>query len=211
MVIADDHEMVRHGFRMVLDAQPDMQVAAEAGDGLAALTQVRELGPDILLTDVRMGGIDGIELTKRVLEDDDLDTRVIVVTAFNDDDYVARALQHGACGFLIKRSAATLVVPAIRAALAGDTLISPEVTVSLLQRIKRQSHHDQRLESLTSREREIVSLVAKGLDNHQIADQLFISVGTVKTHVSNISAKLRAHNRVGIAVWAWETGLVSRW
>lgn len=203
--------MVRHGFRMVLEAQPDLRVVAEAGDGLVALDQVRGLRPDVLVADVRMGGIDGIELTRRVVEDPDLATRVVVVTAFNDDDYVARALQHGACGFLLKKSAATLIVAAIRATLTGDTLISPEVTVRLLQRLQRRSRPDEQADALTSREREVAALIAKGLDNQQIAAELFISTGTVKTHVANIAAKLGTRNRVGIAVWAWETGLVSRW
>lgn len=210
IVIADDHEMIRNGFRMVLSTQPDLAVVAEANNGDAAWDLVRRLRPSVLLADVRMPGIDGLELTRLVAATPELPTKVIVVTTFHDDDYVAHALRAGASGFLLKTSAPGLLPAAVRAALAGNTLISPEVTVRLLARLKPGPAVRQPDSPLTARERDVACLVARGLSNEEIGATLFISPGTVKTHVAHLSTKLDGLNRVGIAAWAWESGLVSR-
>ena len=210
VVIADDNQMVRHGFRMVLDAQPDLRVVADASNGAVALDRVRRHRPDVLVADIRMPQINGLELTRRITADGELDTRVIVVTAFKDDDYVTEALRAGAHGFLLKRSATGLLPEAVRAALNGNALISPEVTVRLLERLRPRMAYAQPAAPLTDREQEIASLVARGLSNDEIAHLLVISVGTVKTHVAHVIAKLGVQSRVGVAAWAWETGLVGR-
>ncbi|MDG4810853.1 response regulator transcription factor [Micromonospora sp. WMMD1120] len=210
VVIADDHDMVRHGFRMVLSAQPDLTVVGEAGNGTAAWDLVRRLRPGVLLADVRMPGVDGLELVRRVGATPELATRVIVVTTFNDDEYVTRALRDGASGFLLKASAPGLLVAAVRAALAGDALISPEVTVRLLERLGPRDEPVRADPPLTPREREVAALVARGLSNEEISATLHVSPGTVKTHVAHISLKLGSVTRVRIAAWAWESGLVSR-
>jgi len=210
VLIADDHDMVRYGFRMVLAAQPGLTVVGEAANGDTAWELVRRLRPAVLLADIRMPGIDGLELTRRVATAPELDTKAIVVTTFNDDEYVARALRDGASGFLLKASAPGLLVEAIRAALAGNALVSPEVTVRLLQRLRTDDTVRHPEPPLTGRERDIARLVARGLNNDEIGAELFISPGTVKTHVAHVSTKLGGLNRVGIAAWAWESGLVSR-
>jgi DNA-binding NarL/FixJ family response regulator len=206
---------VRNGFRMVLDAQPDMEVVGEAADGAAALDQARALRPDLVLADIRMPRIDGLELT-RILAGPDVDepTRVVVVTTFDIDEYVHGALANGACGFLLKRSGPTLLVEAVRAAIAGDTLISPQVTVRLLQQLS--SNHAAPVPAaapaeggLSPREVEIAKLVAQGATNREIAQALFLSAGTVKNYVASLQRKLNTRNRVGIAVWAWATGQMS--
>ncbi|WP_276320553.1 response regulator [Amycolatopsis suaedae] len=203
VLIADDHAMVRNGFRLVLDAQPDMSVVGEAADGAAALEQAALLRPDVVLADIRMPKVDGLELTRRLSGT----TRVIVVTTFDHDEYVHTALRNGACGFLLKRSGPTLLIEAIRAAMAGDTLISPQVTVRLLRGLADREPPAEPREPLTEREREIAALVAAGRTNAEIAADLFISPGTVKTHLANVSGKLGARNRVEIAAWAWAAGL----
>ncbi|WP_433132866.1 response regulator [Micromonospora sp. CA-240977] len=210
VVIADDHDMVRHGFRMVLAAQPDLTVVGEAGNGNLAWDLVRRLRPAVLLADIRMPGIDGLELVRRVTTAPELATKVIVVTTFDEDEYVGRALRHGASGFLLKVSAPGLLVEAVRAALAGNALISPEVTVRLLERFRTDSGTVQPDPPLTSRERDVARLVARGLSNDEIGAALHVSPGTIKTHVAHISMKLGNVTRVRIAAWAWESGLVSR-
>ncbi|WP_018349358.1 response regulator [Longispora albida] len=203
IVIADDQENVRIGFRLVLDAQPDMTVVGEAASGDAALDLVRHLKPDVLLADIRMPGLDGIEVTRQLADDP---ARVIVVTTFEQDDYVRAALGHGASGFLLKRSGPALLVEAVRAAMQGDTLISPQLTVRLLRQLNPSPAVPEEAASVTSRELEIIRLVAQGATNTEIAAELFITAGTVKTHLANIQAKLGARNRVGIAAWAWSHG-----
>jgi DNA-binding NarL/FixJ family response regulator len=212
VVIADDHEMIRHGFRMILAAQPGHEVVGEAADGDTAWALVQRLRPAILLADIRMPRLDGLELTRRITAAPHLPTKVIVVTTFHDDDYVARALRDGAGGFLLKSSAPGLLVEAIRAARSGTTLISPEVTVRLLSRLgpARDTAAREPDPPLTEREREVARLLARGLSNDQIGAELFISAGTVKTHVTHLATKLGGLNRVGIAAWAWESGLVTR-
>ncbi|MEU4690007.1 response regulator transcription factor [Actinoplanes sp. NPDC023714] len=203
VLLADDHPDVRSGFRLVLDSQPDITVAGEAADGTTALALARTLRPDVVLTDIRMPGVDGLELTRRLTEDG---LRVIVVTTFDLDEYVDAALRHGASGFLLKRSGPALLVEGVRAAMAGDALISPQITVRMLRAMAKPDRppiHNP----LTPRETEIVRLVARGLTNAQIGAALFISAGTAKTHIANIQAKLELGNRVGIAAWAWRTGL----
>ncbi|MFD1539556.1 response regulator [Nonomuraea guangzhouensis] len=201
VLIADDQDDVRIGFRLILDSQPDMTVVGEAADGRAAVELARHLKPDVVLADIRMPKLDGLEVTRVLAQE----TRVIVVTTFDLDDYVHTALRNGACGFLLKRSGPTLLIEAIRAAMAGDTLISPQVTVRLLRHL-RGSKAVPPGEPLTEREVEIARLVAHGRTNAEIAAELFISAGTVKTHVANVQRKVGAANRVGIAAWAWNSG-----
>nr|WP_202523472.1 response regulator transcription factor [Kitasatospora sp. SID7827] len=212
-MLADDQDDIRSGFRLILDSQPDMTVVGEAADGLRAIEQARLLRPDVLLADVRMPGADGLEVT-RVLAGGP--TRVIVVTTFDDDAYVRAALGSGACGFLLKRSGPNLLIEAVRAAMAGDTLISPQITVRLLRDLghgpaapRPPQPAESAVEPLTEREWEIVELVAQGRTNAEIGAGLFISAGTVKTHLANVQGKLGTRNRVAIAAWAWRTGRIS--
>jgi DNA-binding NarL/FixJ family response regulator len=208
ILLADDQEGIRAAFRMVLDAQPDMTVIAEAANGGSAVEQARLLRPDVVLADIRMPGMDGLELTRRLAGPGVADPiRVVVVTTFDLDEYVHTALQDGACGYLLKRSGPTLLVEAIRAAMAGDTLISPQITVRLLRRmIPDKPRVPHGTEPLSERELEVVRLVAQGHTNADIATELFISAGTVKNHLANVQRKLGVANRVGIAAWAWSTG-----
>lgn len=219
VLIADDQEMVRRGLRRILESQPDIEVVGEAADGVAALEAARTLRPDVALVDIRMPRMDGLEVTRRLAGtgpagsgDDALPrVRVVVVTTFDLDEYVYPALRHGACGFLLKRSGPSLLVEAVRAAVAGDSLISPSITVRLLKHVTvARPAAPRALEALTERETEIAGQVAAGLTNADIARELFISAGTVKTHVASIQRKLGVRNRVGIAVHAWEMGYAGR-
>jgi DNA-binding NarL/FixJ family response regulator len=203
ILLADDQEGIRAAFRMVLDAQPDMTVVGEAADGVAALDLARVLRPDVVLADVRMPRMDGLELTRKLAGQ----THVVVVTTFDLDSYVHEALRAGAAGFLLKRSGPTLLVEAVRAAMAGDTLISPQVTVRLLRHLTRAEPAEPRV-GLTDRERQVAELVAEGHGNAEIAEALHISAGTAKNHVAALQRKLGVRNRVGIARWAWSAGLL---
>ncbi|MET8090851.1 response regulator transcription factor [Micromonospora sp. NPDC005220] len=203
ILVVDDQENVRIGFRLVLDSQPDMTVVGEAANGTTGLELAQHLRPDVVLADIRMPGIDGLELTRRMAG---TGPRVIVVTTFDLDDYVTTALRDGACGFLLKRSGPALLVEAVRSAMAGDTLISPQLTIRLLRRLPPAPSTVADPHALTVREREVARSVARGSTNAEIAAELAISAGTVKTHIANIQAKLGARNRVGIAAWAWSTG-----
>ncbi|MGX7762634.1 response regulator [Streptomyces angustmyceticus] len=205
VVIADDQDDVRGGFRMILDSQPDMTVVGEAADGIHAVDLARTLRPDVVLADIRMPRLDGLEVTRRLAAH----TRVVVVTTFDLDDYVHAALRHGAAGFLLKRSGPTLLIEAVRAAMAGDTLISPQITVRLLRHLTPPPTTTPAPSPLTPRERDIARLVAHGLTNAEIATHLVITPGTVKTHLANIQAKLHTRNRVGIATWTWQSGLTT--
>ncbi|MEV4434126.1 response regulator transcription factor [Streptomyces sp. NPDC049555] len=210
ILLADDQEAVRVGFRLILDSQPDMEVVGEAADGLQAVELAVRLRPDVVLADIRMPRLDGLEVTRRLAGPGVADpVRVVVVTTFDLDEYVHTALHNGACGFLLKRSGPALLVEAVRAAVAGDTMISPSITVRLLKHLQSPSPKEvaQPLEALTERETEIARLVAKGLTNAEIGSELFISAGTAKTHVANIQRKLDVRNRVGIAAWVWDSGL----
>ncbi|TDC23739.1 response regulator transcription factor [Kribbella albertanoniae] len=211
IVIADDQGRVRMGYRLILDAQPDMQVVGEAVDGADALRLVHRHRPDLVIADIRMPPPDGLELTQ-ILTGPEFGAavRVIVVTTFEVDEYVHAALRNGASGFLLKRSGPTLLIEAVRAAMSGDTLISPQVTVRLLEQLRGPAVRRGSAVPLTRREEEVASLVARGLSNGDIAAELFISTGTVKTHVASIQRKVGAANRVGIAAWAWESGQVQR-
>ncbi|MEV5242448.1 response regulator transcription factor [Streptomyces cinnamoneus] len=204
ILLADDQQAVRIGFRLILDSQPDMEVVGEAADGRAAVELAGRLKPDVVLADIRMPKMDGLEVTRALAGPDAEDpTRVVVVTTFDLDEYVHTALRYGACGFLLKRSGPALLVEAVRAAMEGDTLISPSVTVRLLRQL-RDPGRASRTAALTERETEIAHLVAKGLTNVEIGAELFISPGTVKTHIAHIQRKLEVRNRVGIATWAWD-------
>ncbi|WP_327657443.1 response regulator transcription factor [Streptomyces sp. NBC_00483] len=214
VLMVDDQEMVRRGMGRILESQPDIEVVGEAADGVAALEQARLLRPDVALMDVRMPRMDGLEVTRRLLEPaSGLTTKVVVVTTFDLDEYVYPALRYGASGFLLKRSGPTLLVEAVRAAMVGDSLISPSITVRLLRHVTGNgasagagSARPAMVEPLTKREIEVAGKVAEGLTNADIAGEMFISPGTVKTHVASIQRKLGVRNRVGIAVRAWEMG-----
>ncbi len=203
VLLADDQPDVRSGFRLVLNSQPDITVVGEAADGTTALALAGRLRPDVVLTDIRMPGIDGLELTRLLTE---AGRRVVVVTTFDLDEYVHAALRNGACGFLLKRSGPALLIEGVRAAMAGDALISPQVTVRLLRAVAAADRLPVP-NPLTAREVDIARLVAKGLTNAQIGAELHVSAGTAKTHVANIQAKLGLQNRVGIAAWTWRAGL----
>lgn len=209
ILLADDQASIRMGFRRILDAQPDLQVVGEAANGVAALAAARSLRPDVLLADIRMPEMDGLDLTREVVRSLPA-VRVVVVTTFDLDEYVHTALREGACGFLLKRSRSAVLIEAVRAAAAGDSLISPEVTTRLLRGFRHERRAVRRPgEPLTAREQEVARLVAEGLTNSDISAELFISAGTVKTHLARLQKKLGVRNRVGIAAWVWESGLMA--
>nr|BFF25869.1 response regulator transcription factor [Glycomyces mayteni] len=202
--------MVRAGFRAIIDAQPDMEVVADAPDGVVAVAQARRLQPDVCLFDIRMPRLDGLEATRTLLAGrNGAGPRVVVVTTFDTDEYVYGALRSGATGFLLKDSGPTLLVEAVRAAASGESLVSPSVTVRLLERLSEPvKDGPAAVRVLTERELDVVELVARGKTNAEIAGTLFVSVSTVKTHLEAVRAKLPARNRVEIAAWAWEHGVV---
>jgi DNA-binding NarL/FixJ family response regulator len=208
VLIADDQAMVRTGFGMIIGAQPDMEVVGEAADGVEAVALARRLQPDVALLDIRMPKMDGLEALRLLAGAGVADpTKVVVVTTFDLDDYVHQALRGGAAGFLLKDSGPALLVEAVRAAVSGDALISPSITVRLLRHLSPPAPAgDDR--GLSPRELDVVKLTARGLTNAEIAAELFISVGTVKTHLGSVHAKLDARNRVEVAAWAWEHKLV---
>lgn len=204
VMVADDQSMVRAGFGMILGAEPDIEVVAEAQDGVQAVAEARRTKPDVALMDIRMPRMDGLEALKQISDF----VNVVVVTTFDHDEYVHTALRNGACGFLLKDSGPNLLLEAVRAAVSGDALISPSITVRLLQHMNPPA--PARTHSLSARELEVVQLAAVGRTNAEIAAALFISVGTVKTHLASVQSKLDARNRVEIAAWAWESGLVGQ-
>ena len=212
VLVADDQAMVRTGFGMILGAQPDIEVVAEAADGVEAVEAARRLRPDVALFDIRMPRLDGLEALRLLAGPGVADPiKVVVVTTFDLDEYVHTALRNGACGFLLKDSGPALLVEAVRAAYSGDALISPSITLRLLQHLNRPAPAAETAataSTLSARELDVVKLVARGRTNAEIATELFISVGTVKTHLGSIQTKLSARNRVEIAAWAWESRLV---
>ncbi|MDG4810528.1 response regulator transcription factor [Micromonospora sp. WMMD1120] len=208
VLIADDQAMVRTGFGMIIGAQPDMVVVGEAADGVLAVELARRLRPDVVLLDIRMPRLDGLEALRLLAGPGVADpVRVVVVTTFDLDEYVHTALGNGACGFLLKDSGPALLVEAVRAAVSGDALISPSITVRLLEHLSSPAPALDHC-GLSPRELDVVKLVARGLTNAEIAGQLFIAVGTVKTHLASVQSKLGARNRVEIAAWAWARRLV---
>ena len=210
VLIADDQEVVRRTLRRILEAEPDLVVAGEAADGIAAVGLARRLRPDVVLADIRMPGKDGIQVTRDLAGPAVADPlKVVVITTFDLDDYVRGALRAGACGFLLKRSGPRLLTEGVRAAAAGDLLISPQLTLRLLDGLTRVPDPADPA-ALTGRELDVARLVARARTNAEIAAELFVSPGTVKTHVANIQRKLDRPNRVGIAVWAWENGIMVR-
>ncbi|MEN3613153.1 response regulator transcription factor [Plantactinospora sp. ZYX-F-223] len=210
VLLADDQAMIRSGLKLILEDQPDITVIAEASDGVDATAQARRLRPDVCLVDIRMPRLDGIQVT-RALAGPGVPNpmRVIVVTTFDLDEYVYGALRGGAVGFILKDAGPALLVEAVRAAHNGDALVSPSVTVRLLRHLTRPAREpDKSLPALSEREIEVVREIARGRTNLEIGAELFISLSTVKSHVSTIQAKLGLRNRTEIAVWAWEHRIV---
>jgi len=208
VVVADDQDLVRTGLVMILGAQPDLEVVGEAADGLTALDLATRLRPDVLLVDIRMPGLDGVEVTRRLAGPDVADPMaVVVITTFDLDEYVLGALRAGARGFLLKDAGPELLVRAIHAAADGDALIAPNITRRLLATFADQSPAVpvQPVDPLTDREEEVLALVARGRTNAEIAAELFVALSTVKSHVASLMTKLGARNRVEIAMWAYDT------
>ena len=216
VVIADDQHLVRTGLRMILDAQPDIDVIGEAADGRQAVDLARRLRPDVCLFDIRMPEMDGIEATRQLAGPNVTDPlAVVIITTFDLDEYVHGALKAGARGFLLKDAGPELLVQAVHAAADGDALIAPSVTVRLLATFAADSAARgartapvQPIDSLTDREEEVLVTVARGRTNAEIATELHISLSTAKTHIASLMTKLGARNRVEIAMWAYETGRV---
>ncbi|MEV4565400.1 response regulator transcription factor [Nonomuraea sp. NPDC049419] len=210
VVVADDQELVRAGFGMILDAQPDIEVVAEAGDGEQAIAAVRAHAPDVLLLDIRMPVMDGIEAARVVCAEGAC--RVLMLTTFDLDDYVYDALRAGASGFLLKDVRRDDLVHAVRVVAAGESLLAPSITTKLIAEFASRATPRppaERLSVLTAREQETLRLIARGLSNAEIAAELVVSEHTVKTHVSNVLTKLGLRDRVQAVIVAYETGLVT--
>ncbi len=212
VLLADDQELVRAGFRALLDTQDDVEVVGEAGDGDEAVRLARRHRPDVVLMDIRMPGSDGLAATRTIAADDRLDdVRIVILTTFELDEYVFEAIRAGASGFLVKNTKPAELLQAVRAVAAGDALLSPSVTRRLIREFAartRQAPRSPALDALSEREREVMRLVAEGLTNHEIAERLVVSPLTAKTHVSRAMVKLGARDRIQLVVFAYQSGLV---
>jgi DNA-binding NarL/FixJ family response regulator len=212
VLIVDDQALVRAGFRMILDAEEDIEVAGGAADGQEAVSEVQRLQPDVVLMDVRMPVLDGIEATRRLLADGGTEAKVVMLTTFDMDEYVYDALRAGASGFLLKDVPPEQLVAGIRAVARGDALLAPSVTRRVIEEFVRRPPSSMQtlppeLAELTARELEVLKLIARGLSNAEIAKELFVSETTVKTHVAHLLSKLDVRDRVQAVVLAYETGL----
>jgi DNA-binding NarL/FixJ family response regulator len=209
VLVADDQELVRAGFRMILETQPDLQVVGEASDGVAAVTATRRLRPQVVLMDIRMPNLDGLQATKQVLGAGS-ESRVVILTTFDLDEYLYQALTAGASGFLLKNAPPEQLISAVRVVAAGHGLLSPQVTRRVIEQFTRlpPPGGPDTLQGLTTREREVLKLLARGLSNAEIAAQLVVSDATVKSHVAHLLAKLHLRDRVQAVVLAYESGLI---
>jgi DNA-binding NarL/FixJ family response regulator len=210
VILADDQPLIRAGLRRLIDQTPDIDVAGEAGTGAEAVQLCRDTSPDVVVMDIRMPGMDGIEATQ-IITASDTRARVLMLTTFDDDDYVYGALRAGASGFLVKDMALDDILTAIRVVAAGDAIIAPGVTRRLIAQFASQSPPDPKLRELsgiTGREREVLKLVGLGMSNAEIAAALYITAGTAKTHVARLLAKLGARDRVHLVITAYQAGLV---
>ncbi|WP_239117114.1 response regulator [Planotetraspora phitsanulokensis] len=213
-MVADDHGIVRDGFRMILGAQPDMEVVGEAADGVEAVEAARRLRPDVVLMDIRMPGMDGLEATRRLAGPDVADpVKVLMLTTFDLDDYVYDALRAGASGFLLKDVRRDDLVSAVRVVASGEALLAPSITKRLIGEFAARPRPPEKapaaVETLTGREREVLELLARGCSNAEIAARLVIGEETVKTHVSNVLSKLFLRDRVHAVILAYEVGLIT--
>jgi DNA-binding NarL/FixJ family response regulator len=209
VLLVDDEDLIRAGLRAIIDTEPDLTVLGEAADGAQAVSQVRALNPDVVLMDVRMPAVDGIAATRHIIDDLSQPPKIIVVTTFENGDYVYDALRAGANGFLLKRSRPAEIVQAIRAVVAGDSLLFPSAIRNLAQRNRsRQQPRGIADTKLTDREADVLRLMATGLSNAEIAEQLVVSVQTVKTHVGNVLGKLGARDRTQAVIFAYESGFI---
>jgi DNA-binding NarL/FixJ family response regulator len=212
VVVADDQELVRAGFAAVLSTQPDLEVVGEAADGHQAVEEVRRHRPEIALLDIRMPHLDGIAATQQICSDDRLKTRVLILTTFDVDEYVLAALRAGASGFLLKDTPRETLYAAVRTVAAGDALLAPSVTRRLIEQHLRTAEPPEALlrglASMTDREREVLTMLARGLRNDEIASAIHLGEPTVRTHVGRIYAKLGARDRAQAVVFAYESGLV---
>ncbi len=212
VLIAEDQAIVRRGLRLLLESQPDITVIGEAADGPEAISLARKLRPDVCLVDIQMPRLDGIDVT-RALAGSAVHSplRVVIITTFDLDEYVYSALRAGAVGFILKDSGPALLAEAVRAAHAGDAMVSPPITMRLLKQFGPIAPRSPRRPAapLTDREIELIKLLARGRTNQEIAQELFVSLSTVKAHVANIQDKLQLRNRTEIAAWAWENRLVT--
>jgi DNA-binding NarL/FixJ family response regulator len=213
VLIVDDQSLVRAGFRMILESEPEIEVVGEAADGLTAVLAARQTQPDVILMDVRMPNVDGLEATRRLLDGKEEGPRILILTTFDLDEYVYEALRAGASGFLLKDTPPEQLVEAIRVVANGDALLSPVVTRRVIAEFVRRppvasTQTAPGLEELTARELEILRLIARGLSNAEIAAEAFVSETTVKTHVARILMKLRLRDRVQAVVFAYEHGIV---
>ncbi|HEY4457984.1 MAG TPA: response regulator transcription factor [Pseudonocardiaceae bacterium] len=210
VLLVDDEDLIRAGLRAIVNAEDDLTVLGEAGDGVEAVAQVRALAPDVVLMDVRMPSVDGIQATRHILDSQPQPPKIIVVTTFENDDYVYDALRAGANGFLLKRSRPAEIVQAIRAVVAGDSLLFPAKIRSLAERnrAQRQAPVGRAGTKLTDREADVLRLMATGLSNAEIAEELVVSLQTVKTHVGNVLGKLGARDRTQAVIFAYESGFI---